>query len=364
VPVARILIDATPIAPRLKGTGRFLVGLLRALPEVAQNDEFVAVTWPGGADLLADFDLGVQVQTVPPGSETVWEIGRLGRVARRLRTDALLTLRELVGFGGPPTLLHLAEPPRLRLGQTGAPLKHRAKNRLVAAAMRGSLRRAAAVTASSISTAAWVEETTGQYPRVIPPGVDRFFFEADSRPWEGDPYLLHPATGDARDNTDLVLDAFAESDARRSGVRLVLTGSQSGDRELPAAVSQLGIADNVDVLGWVSDEQLRHLYANALALVHPTAFEGFAGLQPLEAMAQGAAVIVLEGPGVTEVLRGATEMISRAEVRLLAAAIDRLVMDDRRRRMLSEQGRRLADGFTWERSATALLEVLRSIGDR
>jgi glycosyltransferase involved in cell wall biosynthesis len=252
----------------------------------------------------------------------------------------------------------------LRLGQAGAPLKHRAKNRLVAAGMSGSLRRAAAVTASSISTAAWVEETTGQYPRVIPPGVDKFFFEADSRSWEGNPYLLHPATGDARDNTDLVLEAFAESDARRSGVRLVLTGSQPSDRELPAAVSQLGIEDNVDVLGWVPDEQLRHLYANALALVHPTAFEGFAGLQPLEAMAQGAAVIVLEGPGVTEVLRGATEMISRAEVPLLAAAIDRLVMDDQRRRTLAAQGRHLAEGFTWERSATALLDVLRSIGDR
>ena len=99
---------------------------------------------------------------------------------------------------------------------------------------------------------------------------------------------MHPATGDQRDNTRLVLEAFALSRLDREGVRLVLTGDPGrATPEIEADISRLGLTESVDRVGWVPDARLRELYAGAVALIHPSRYEGFAGLQPLEAMAQG-----------------------------------------------------------------------------
>src|SRR5262245_52204839 len=69
----RVLVDATPVAPRLKGTGRFLLGLLGALPSAAPDDEFLAVTWPEGAPLLQGLSR-VAVGSMRRQSGTRWEV--------------------------------------------------------------------------------------------------------------------------------------------------------------------------------------------------------------------------------------------------------------------------------------------------
>jgi glycosyltransferase involved in cell wall biosynthesis len=130
---------------------------------------------------------------------------------------------------------------------------------------------------------------------------------------------------------------------------------------LTRQIEAAGAADSVDVLGWLSDEELRCRYANAVALLHPSRFEGFAGLQVLEAMAQGTPVVALEGPGVTEALKGASILLPRPDVESLSAAIDVLVSDEEFRRTLGEEGPALSSGFTWSTSAAAFVDVLHEM---
>src|SRR5438128_106099 len=78
--------------------------------------------------------VSTRVIKVSVGSGTIWEARGLPRAAADVKADVVMTLREFVGFGGPPTLLHIAEPPAYRVAQAGdRPLKHRTKDSVLSA---------------------------------------------------------------------------------------------------------------------------------------------------------------------------------------------------------------------------------------
>jgi glycosyltransferase involved in cell wall biosynthesis len=354
----RVAIDATVVMPGYKGAGRVVKNLVRVLPEAAPDWEFVAFAFPAGAPLLDG--TSARLIVVSPRRSTSWEIRGLRKEAVRAGVDALLTLREFVGFRDPPTLMHVAEPPHYRLGRTSVPRPARqtAKDVFLAAAFRSSARRAAVVTSASITTAQWLEDRYDIVPRVIPPGIDPFFMERVTVDVDV-PYFVHPATGDQRDNTRLVLEAFALSRLNREGVRLVLTGDPGrATPEIETDISRLGLMESVDRAGWVPDLRLRELYAGAVALIHPSRYEGFAGLQPLEAMAQGTPVVVLDAPGVTEELSSAAVIVPHESSDLIAASLRRLVNDGAFRSHIGEAGLAVARGCTWEKAAGKFVDIL------
>jgi glycosyltransferase involved in cell wall biosynthesis len=346
-----VAVDATVVSHRLKGAGRVVKNLLALFPAIDPATRYLALAWPEGAAVLRE--AGVEnVVEVPDNGGIAWELRGLGRVATGEGADVVLTLREIVGFGGPPTVLHIAEPPAYRLSAGAAKrrVKDVAKDRVLQAMLRGSVRRAARVTAASRATADWLRGRYGVDPPVIHPGIDPAFLELVDAPSVGEPYFLHPATGDGRDNSELVLRAFAL--AREQEVRLVLIGTPDAARGgLAEQARVLGVDDHVDFVGWVSDERLCELYRGAIALVHPSRYEGFAGLQPLEAMAQGTPVIALEAPGTTEALEGAAELVRSDQPEELASAMRRLATDDLHRSSLGEIGRERVRALTWERAA-------------
>jgi glycosyltransferase involved in cell wall biosynthesis len=355
-----VVIDASVVQARLKGAGRVVVNLASFLPRVGAAHRFSVVAFPEGAEVLRGRVEGSEIVEVPLVGGLAWERRGLATSAGDLGADAVLTFREIVASGGPPTLMHVAEPPayRLRGDLRRRPLKHVAKDVVLQSLLGRSIRHAAAVTAASAATAAWLRDRYGIDPPVIPPGIDPFFLEPGTDPI-GKSYLLHPATGDRRENTDLVLRAYA---AAAPPAELVLVGTPAHEAEaLADRAAGLGIArDAIRFCGWVTDQELRDLYRGAIALVHPARYEGFAGLQPLEAMAQGTPVIALEAPGVTGVLEGVACLIDE-EVGSLGDAMVRLTSDPSERAPLAERGHALAGRYTWERAARAFVEVLDSL---
>jgi glycosyltransferase involved in cell wall biosynthesis len=355
-----VVIDASVVLARLKGAGRVVVNLARSLPRIGGDHRFTVVAFPEGAAVLGARVEGAEIVEVPRASGYSWERRGLATTAAAVGADAVLTLREFVSLGGPPTLMHVAEPPayRLRGDLFQRSPKHLAKDMVLQSLLGRSIRHAAAVTAASEATATWLRRRYSIDPPVIPPGIDPFFLGpgADS---DADPYLLHPATGDRRENTDLVLRAYALAPLPAA---LVMVGAspQEADKIVARAFA-LGIArEAIRVHGWVSDEELRDLYRGAIALVHPARYEGFAGLQPLEAMAQGTAVIALKAPGVTEALRGVATLVSEDPV-ALGQAMRRLANDTSERARLGERRRAFASEFTWERAARSFVEIFEGL---
>jgi glycosyltransferase involved in cell wall biosynthesis len=364
----RIAIDATVVGERTTGAGRAVMNLVAQLPRVDQTSHYVTFASAAGAAALPAGH-GTELIHVAMGGAMRWELVGAGRAARVAGADLLFTVRELTPLSGPPTVVHIYEPPAYRLRtrdlRSGAALKRLAKDAVLHLALGRSLGRAAAVTAGSATTAAWLRERVGITARVVYPGIDPVFLTVheDTRGQDEPPYFLHQAGGDDRENTGLVLDAFAR--ARLEGVRLVLSGAPESMRSrLGTRVRELGLEQSVELLGWVTDERLRDLYRGAVALLHPTRYESFAGFPALEAMALGTPVVALDAPGATEALSGAALLLTREDPDLLAAELRRLVEDKTLRDGLAAKGHELARPLTWESSARALANVFHDVLNR
>ena len=102
----------------------------------------------------------------------------------------------------------------------------------------------------------------------------------------------------------LALDALARRDrARSGGVRFLVAGSGTAERDLKAQARKLGLLEHGEFLGWIDDAMLHSLYAIADLCVIPSLYEPF-GLVALEAMASGCPCIVADTGGLREVVPG------------------------------------------------------------
>lgn len=102
--------------------------------------------------------------------------------------------------------------------------------------------------------------------------------------------------------------------------------------------------------------RLGELYAGALALVHPSRYEGF-GMTVLEAMALRVPVIAARSPAVAEVCAEAALLVSPGDPVELGAALLRVASEPALRVRLSARGRERATGFSWARSARRHLDA-------
>lgn len=122
----------------------------------------------------------------------------------------------------------------------------------------------------------------------------------------------------------------------------------AGDGEVDAhraLAEQIGIGSRVRFTGWVEQPEVRRELARADVMVLPSHAEGLP-LSVLEGLANGLAVIATPVGAVPEVIReGETGLlVPPGQPSELAAAIERVLLDEALRRRLGERGRAL-----WER---------------
>jgi glycosyltransferase involved in cell wall biosynthesis len=356
----RIAIDATLVGTRVTGAARFLLGLAPALAAADPGRDYVILA---RSEATAFASTGVTVRTVELGSGLRWELSGAARAAREVGAEVLLTVRELVGAQPPSTVMHVFEPPAYRL-ENRPPLsvhgvKAFAKDLLLAQLFQRSVGRAAAVTAGSEATATWLREHTGAAAAVVLPGLDSRFLEP-SEPAGGRFFLLG-ASGDERENTSLVLAAFARAQLDPD-VRLLVFGTPTASRaRVLDAAADAGVADRVELLGWVTDDELRSLYAGAIALIHATRYEAYAGYPALEALAAGTPVVAIDAPGVTEAVDGVGLLAEAATPEALAVHITAIAASPELRGRLGDAGRIRAAALTWERAAKGFVGVFDAL---
>jgi glycosyltransferase involved in cell wall biosynthesis len=169
---------------------------------------------------------------------------------------------------------------------------------------------------------------------VTPNGVDPVVPSEDHES-RGD-YVLFVGNDKPHKNVGTAVEA-----AKRAGVRLVLAG---------APFERFG------GLGFVDDEELSRLYANALALVMPSIEEGF-GLPAAEAMAHGTPVIASTAPALVEITGDAALHIDAHDVDGFANAMRRIANDRELRARLGANAVRRARLFTWKRCAETTREA-------
>jgi glycosyltransferase involved in cell wall biosynthesis len=163
-----------------------------------------------------------------------------------------------------------------------------------------------------------------------------------------DPYFLLVGTRERHKNALLMFMAAGEME---EDFEIVCVGGRMLEPELAALVGS-----RIVHLLSPNDEELRLLYAGALALVYPSTYEGF-GLPILEAMACGCPVITCHNSSIPEVAGDAVLYIGESDVEGLQTALRR-VQDPDFRHILVEAGLEQAKRFSWSRMAEQVAHAL------
>ncbi|MGE0555672.1 MAG: glycosyltransferase family 4 protein [Gemmatimonadales bacterium] len=145
---------------------------------------------------------------------------------------------------------------------------------------------------------------------------------------------------------------------------LLLVGTTDGDvfhsdqARVRRAIEEAGTGELVHWTGFVPDEQLRHLYSGSLALLLPSACEGF-GLPAVEAAACGAAVVATTESPLPGLLEGGGIFVAPGDVEALVAAMRTLAADADARGRMGRTGLERSRALSWERGARMALDAIR-----
>jgi glycosyltransferase involved in cell wall biosynthesis len=303
-------------AGRVGGAEHALYNLLDGLRAVVAADPWIVVT---AEPLVSGFDLA------PLGTRQVRVPGVHNRVA--IETVALPSLRQIdhwllpnyytpIGLRGRiVTVIHDAQHEHF-------PENFSARKRAwLRAAHRYTMRRADTVVAISAFVATDLLRLHGdRYAGkvVLIPNAVSFDRLEPSRPPSdvppsipADREIVLCVSGNYRHkNLDTLVRAFADVAARRPHSHLVVVGQApelllGARKAAPVGVlaGELGIADRVTVLGYVSDAMLGALYRRSSVLAMPSLFEGF-GLPVIEALGLGVPVVSTRCGALEEVSLG------------------------------------------------------------
>jgi len=177
-------------------------------------------------------------------------------------------------------------------------------------------------------------------------------------------YLFYPAQLWAHKNHVNLLLALKQLADSGMKIPLVLSGADFGNQAyIEDQIRQLGLDDQVHLLGFVPQSDLPALYHGALALTY-VSFFGPENLPPLEAFALGCPVIAAKVSGAEEQMDGAAQLVNPADPEDIAAAIRKLAVDTSLRERLVASGRKRAARWTADdfvRGAFSILDSFENI---
>lgn len=175
-------------------------------------------------------------------------------------------------------------------------------------------------------------------------------------------YFLYVGRQDPYKGLAHLLRAFAE--ARRGGgldgLRLAVAGKSDARYGYHELAASLGLTESVVFLDYVETADLSALYANALAYVHPSLYEGF-GLPPLDAMRHGTPVICSDRSSLPEVVGDAALLVDPENVEAFSDALRNIAENATLRSDLIQKGVLHGQRFSWNFSAKRTVDVYMRI---
>lgn len=120
------------------------------------------------------------------------------------------------------------------------------------------------------------------------------------------------------------------------------------------------VEKRVRFLGFVPIDTLRVFYQSAAVFAFPSLYEGF-GLPPLEAMAAGVPVVTSNVSSLPEVVGDAAVIVNPENVFDIARGLRDALLDEELRRKLIAKGYQQVKRFSWEKTASQVLEIYREV---
>jgi phosphatidylinositol alpha-mannosyltransferase len=197
----------------------------------------------------------------------------------------------------------------------------------------------------------------GEY-EVIPNGV---LIPPEAEPGGREHRVVFAGRHEPRKGLHVLLRAWPEVH-RRTGARLRVVGAD------PLAVrllmTRLRVPDaGIDVLGFLSQEELTAELSSAKALVAPSLGGESFGMVLTRAFACGTPVVASDIPGYRDVMTAETAVpVVPGDHRALAEAIEALLEEETHRKRLGAAARKLAvERYSWDDIAGRLLAIYEGV---
>jgi glycosyltransferase involved in cell wall biosynthesis len=163
-------------------------------------------------------------------------------------------------------------------------------------------------------------------------------------------------------NLSFLIQAWARLQKRVADPpALVLAGVKRGEyRKLKNEARKHGLESSVLFPGFIPDDDLPAVYAEAELFVFPSLYEGF-GLPPLEAMASGTPCVVSNSSSLPEVTGSAALLFNPTSLDSFEDCVVRVLTQPELRESLREAGLRQSSLFSWSRAADETIQVYRAV---
>lgn len=185
--------------------------------------------------------------------------------------------------------------------------------------------------------------------KVIYNGVDDTF-HTESDHSMGD-FVLFVGKRDPYKNFDKIIEPVANC-----GLKLMIAGHPLSEDET-AKLESCGC--DYRYLGFVSNEELNHLYNHAVCLLYPSEYEGF-GLPVLEAQKAGCPVVAYNASSIPEVIGDTPLLLNTLDRQTISDSI-RLAQDQDKRFLIIENGLKNSARFSWDKMAQEYFQLYRSL---
>lgn len=353
----RIAIDARELAGTPTGVGRYLSEIVSAwasLPEATAHELIFCA--PHDDVPLAGGPLRVSLRTAS-GHGTLWEQRTLPALAAdadvlfapgytaplRARIPVVVTIHD-VSFAAHPEWFSWREGLRRRV------------------LTRAAARRAAAV----ITVSEFSKDEIVRHLNVDAAKVHVVYSGATA--WSGrpggvdaprEPRVLYVGSLFNRRHIAEMIAAFALVAQRHPDARFDIVGDNRTRPyvDVGALIERSGAAGRIRARSYVSDDELAALYARAAAFVFLSDYEGFA-LTPLEALAAGIPVALLDTSVAREIYGDAALYVRRPDPQEIAESLLRLLCDNGERARLTTAARARLERYSWRACAASTLAIL------
>jgi glycosyltransferase involved in cell wall biosynthesis len=191
-------------------------------------------------------------------------------------------------------------------------------------------------------------------------GVSEYFAPADKQTTDifrqeltgGCPFFLFVGNFSPRKNIAGVVKAYNRFRSITGlNHKLVLTGGKLFlNRNTDRLIRSSSWSDDIILTGPKMNEELRLLYASAIALVFVPWFEGF-GIPAAEAMRCGTPVILSNTTSLPEIGGEAAIYVSPDSTEEICSAMVKIAVDENLRLSLSKKGQEGSLKFTWDNTA-------------